>query len=65
MTRRPRLSRVRAWAWRRLDAVAHFVYCPAMLGRRWGRWHWSHDIHLIPGSWLEWVCAHTDRTNPG
>ncbi|MEU8379007.1 hypothetical protein [Streptosporangium sp. NPDC048865] len=61
MTRRPWPSRVRARAWRILDAVAHFAYCPAMLGRRWGRTTWAHDIHLIPGAWLEWVCARTDR----
>uniref|UniRef100_UPI003F4970A4 hypothetical protein n=1 Tax=Streptosporangium sp. CA-235898 TaxID=3240073 RepID=UPI003F4970A4 len=52
---------VPTWAWRALDAVAHFLYCPAMLGRRAGRHRWSHNFHLIPGSWLAWVCARTDQ----
>jgi hypothetical protein len=39
-----------------LDDVAHFLYCPAMLGRRAARARWYHNIHLIPGSWLGWVC---------
>lgn len=46
--------------WRSVDAVAHFLYCPAMLGRRCARYDWTRDIHLIPGSWLEWVCTRFD-----
>lgn len=46
--------------WRVADAVAHFLYCPAMLGRRVVKHHPVHDIHLIPGRALEWVCDRLD-----
>lgn len=39
--------------WRWLDAVAHRLYRP---GRRCARVRWWHAVHLIPGSWLAWVC---------
>lgn len=44
----------RMWWW--LDSVAHFLYCPGMLGRRMARARWYHRIHLIPGFVLAWVC---------
>lgn len=47
--------------WRTVDAVAHFLYSPAMLGRRAARYRRLHDVHLIPGSWLAWTCARTEE----
>jgi len=41
---------------RMLDDLAHFLYCPTMLGRRSARYKPHHRIHLIPGRWLEKVC---------
>ena len=46
--------------WRVVDSVAHFLYCPAMLGRRFARYNRAQDVHLIPGAWLEWVCDRLD-----
>jgi hypothetical protein len=43
--------------WGRLDAVAHFLYAPTMLGRRCARARWHHRLHLIPGRLLRAVCA--------
>lgn len=45
----------------RLDGVAHFLYCPTMLGRRCARAQWHHHIHLIPAGLLSRVCDHYDR----
>ena len=39
-----------------VDAAAHFLYCPTMLGRRSARARWHHNIHLLPGWALECVC---------
>jgi hypothetical protein len=44
----------------RLDAVAHFLYCPTMLGRRCARARWHHNIHLIPGWLLAKACNRCD-----
>jgi hypothetical protein len=33
--------------WRTVDAVAHLLYCPAMLGRRAVRYHWLHRIPFV------------------
>ena len=41
---------------RLVDNLAHFLYCPTMLGRRHARASWHHNIHLIPGFVLERVC---------
>lgn len=49
--------------WQIVDAVAHWLYAPGMLGRRIAvarRWH---EIHLIPGSWLAWVCDRLDAAS--
>jgi hypothetical protein len=46
--------------WERLDNVAHFLYCPGMLGRRCARTRPWHRIHLIPGRLLGWVCYRYD-----
>lgn len=43
-------------AFHALDAVAHFLHCPTMLGRRSARYRWHHNIHLIPGFALAWIC---------
>jgi hypothetical protein len=43
-----------------VDGVAHFLYCPGMLGRRHGRARWWHRVHLIPGRWLAVVCNRYD-----
>ena len=51
--------RLKLYGW--VDAVAHFLYCPAMLGRRCVRARWYHDVHLIPGRWLAAVCDRYDR----
>jgi hypothetical protein len=42
--------------WPRLDVLAHFLYCPGMMGRRIAARRWYHSIHLIPGWLLAWVC---------
>lgn len=47
--------------WRAVDAVAHFLYAPAMLGRRIAVHHRGHDVHLIPGSWLACACERAER----
>ncbi|MFB9880962.1 hypothetical protein ACFFMN_23675 [Planobispora siamensis] len=47
--------------WAVVDAVAHVLYCPAMWGRRCARYRRTHDVHLIPGRWLAWVCARRDH----
>lgn len=54
-----------AMAWRRLDAVAHFLYCPTMLGRRFAVKRWHHNIHLIPGALLARICDHLDAALEG
>jgi hypothetical protein len=46
--------------WHAVDSVAHFLYCPAMTGRWVARHNRLHDIHLIPGSLLRWVCDRLD-----
>ncbi|MFD9950876.1 hypothetical protein ACFWYW_59180 [Nonomuraea sp. NPDC059023] len=46
--------------WRRVDAVAHFLHCPAMAGKRMTRHTRLHDVHLIPGWLLERVCDRLD-----
>ena len=45
---------------RRLDRVAHVLYCPTMLGKDCVRDRWHHRIHLIPGFVLEWFCDRYD-----
>ena len=47
---------------RYIDAVAHFLYCPTMLGKRVARGRWHHRIHLIPGWLLARVCDAHDRS---
>jgi hypothetical protein len=42
------------------DWLAHVLYCPTMLGRRCVRARWHHNIHLIPGWLLAWVCDRYD-----
>lgn len=51
--------KLRIYSW--LDAVAHFLYCPTMLGRRCVRERWHHNIHLIPATWLAAVCNRYDH----
>lgn len=46
---------------RRLDGLAHFLYCPTMHGQRHARARWHHRIHLIPGSVLNHLCDRCDR----
>lgn len=46
--------------WPKLDAIAHFLYCPTMLGQRCVRQRWHHSIHLIPGWLLAWICDRYD-----
>jgi homoserine O-acetyltransferase len=41
---------------RRLDSLAHFLYCPAMLGHRFIRLRWYHNIHLIPERLFVAIC---------
>jgi hypothetical protein len=41
---------------RALDTIAHFLYCPAMAGRRIVQARWYHRIHLIPGWLLARIC---------
>lgn len=44
------------------DTVMHFLYEPALGGRKAGAVpDWAARIHLIPGSWLEKVCNAYDR----
>lgn len=50
------------WPWQWVDAAAHFLYCPTMLGRDSARTRWHHRIHLIPGRLLAWVCDRYDRS---
>lgn len=45
-----------------LDHVAHFLYCPTMLGRRSARARRHHRLHLIPGRWLAAACDAYDRS---
>ena len=35
--------------WRAVDAVAHFLYCPAMLGRRIAVAKPVHEVHWRVG----------------
>lgn len=49
--------RLLTWA----DNVAHFLYCPTMLGSRAARARWHHRIHLIPGFLLARACDALDR----
>ncbi|MUN41404.1 hypothetical protein [Actinomadura litoris] len=49
--------------WRRLDAIAHALYCPTMLGRRATRARWHHNIHLIPGALLDEICRRADTAD--
>lgn len=46
---------------RLLDDVAHFLYCPGMLGRRAAVYRWHHRIHLIPRGLLARACDNYDR----
>lgn len=46
--------------WKIIDAVAHVLYCPTMLGRRSARTRWHHRVHLIPGRLVGWVCDRYD-----
>jgi hypothetical protein len=46
--------------WRVVDAVAHFLYCPAMFGRRSARHNRLHDVHLIPAVMLARACDRLD-----
>lgn len=57
MTRRWRHLRAQ-WA----DSLAHFLYCPTMLGRRAARARWHHRLHLIPGFLLAKACDAYDRS---
>ncbi len=52
--------RHRLWQW--ADNLAHFLYCPAMLGQRVARANRAHEIHLIPASLLGWVCDRFERS---
>ena len=52
-------------AWRILDWVAHLLYVPTMLGRRYARARWCHTIHLIPQPLLAAICRHGHVTRPG
>lgn len=45
-----------------LDDVAHFLYCPTMLGSRAARARWHHRIHLVPGFLLAVVCDAYERS---
>lgn len=47
-------------AFHALDAIAHFLYCPTMHGRRHAVARWHHNIHLIPGFALAWICDRYD-----
>ncbi|NED31141.1 hypothetical protein [Streptomyces sp. SID8499] len=51
---------------RAVDWLAHFLYEPALLGRRSARvpdWRKPlHSIHLIPELWLERACSAYDRS---
>lgn len=49
--------------WTIIDDIAHFLYCPTMLGRRAGRARWHHRIHLIPGALLSAVCRRLDEAD--
>jgi len=53
-------SAARALIWATLDALAHFLYSPTMMGRRSARARWHHNIHLIPRSVLGAVCDRYD-----
>jgi hypothetical protein len=47
--------------WQAIDSAAHFLYCPAMLGKRSAVARWYHGIHLIPGALLAVVCDRSDH----
>ena len=47
---------MKARLWWVLDSLAHFLYVPLYLGTRSGRADWRERVHLIPGSWMAWVC---------
>lgn len=42
--------------WGKLDAVAHVLYSPGMLGQRVVRERWYHRIHLIPARLMAYIC---------
>ena len=46
--------------WRRHE-IAHFLYCPTMLGHHVAVARWHHCIHLIPGWMLNRLCDRHDR----
>jgi hypothetical protein len=46
--------------WRRHE-IAHFLHCPAMLGRHVAVARWYHRIHLIPGRLLNRWCNRLDE----
>jgi len=51
---------VRARLWGRIDSLSHFLYEPTGLGRRAYRHRWHHNIHLMPGPIVSWVCCRYD-----
>lgn len=45
------------------DHLAHLLYEPALLGRRCANIpEWQSRIHLIPGAWLNRVCARYENS---
>lgn len=46
--------------WSHLDDALHFLYEPTGLGKRGYRHRWHHNIHLIPGTVVEYVCFRYD-----
>lgn len=44
------------------DTIAHFLYCPTMLGRRVSRVRWHHTLHLIPRALLDAICDRYEAT---
>ena len=48
--------------WQALDTAAHFLYCPAMLGRRCAVARWYHHIRLIPGALFTVICDRYERS---
>ena len=52
-------------AWRVLDSFAHALHAPTMVGLQCRRVQWHHRIHLIPVSWLHWICDRYDHSLHG
>lgn len=51
---------IRLRVWQFVDWWGHLLYEPTGLGRRGYRHRWHHNVHLLPGFVVSWICYKYD-----